>query len=135
MRRDHFARTFEILGFEQMPHALVPIAAFEKMVRAAHMFGGHACQADLRAQTPSQETLKQRMKAILFAARVAGDRQKDVSAHKLRQDGRRNHFGIKPRTGVHFDSIQQRHAHQVMLNVLRLGAEDFFRKVLKDVAL
>jgi hypothetical protein len=48
------------------------------------MFSRDACTANFAAQTSSQKTLEQGMKAILLTLAIARDRQKNISLNEVR---------------------------------------------------
>ena len=99
------------------------------------MFSSQSGQTNLSSQASSQEALKQGMEPVLFAGSIAGDGHKDIPAHQGRKNYRRSRFGKEPRAGFEFDSIEQRDAHQKLLDLSSLSREDFLRKILEDIAL
>jgi hypothetical protein len=47
------------------------------------MFRGYTHATNFTAQSPPQKILEEGMEAILFSATIAGNREKDVAAHKV----------------------------------------------------
>ena len=64
-------RPLEVLGGEEVAHRLLPLAAVEEVAGHARVLGGHPRPPDLGAQPPAQETLEERVEAVLLAPPVS----------------------------------------------------------------
>src|SRR5882672_1747832 len=83
--RDYPGGAVEVFGGQQVSDGLLPRQPAQEVGGATLMFRGDASAANFTAQSPAQETLEERMQAILFAAPIAGHRDEDVAAHEFWQ--------------------------------------------------
>ena len=93
----------EIFGGEQVVHGLLPLPAPEEEVGEARVLGGHRRAPPLDAEAPPQEVAEERVEAVLFAARVRGERDEDVSAReRLKHHGR---FRVEARARLRLGAL------------------------------
>src|ERR1700738_2775349 len=107
----------------------------QEVLSATTMLSRDAGRTRFSSQATTQKALKQRMQAMLFAPRIAGDGHKYVAAHQGGKRYRTLHIRIETRASLHFDSIQQSYLGQELLSRRRLGSEYLLSKILEDVTL
>src|SRR5712672_2405389 len=118
-----------------MSHRLFPSFALEKILSVSSMFRGDTRNPSLGPQTAAQKTLKQRMQPIFFSAAIAGHCHKHVTSDERGQDGGRNSLRVQSGAGFHFNSIEERNPHQVLLSLRGFSSENLFGKIFKNIAL